>query len=376
MSNNIKIGIAGARGLSVMNAFEDIQDAEVTAICDINENVLNEAALKYNIQNKFRVYEDMLMADIDAVIVATPMQLHVQQAIQAVNAGKHVLSEVTAGVSFDELFWLIEEVEKSKKVYMMAENYLYTPVVQQILSMRQAGLFGELYYGEGEYLHNISNIMTYHDGTPSWRRWWQWGTRGLFYPTHSLGPVMKWFGDDEHIDFIVALGSGWHTQPTYRQEDTSVAMLQMKSGKLIRLRVDCVSNRPHSMNNHTLQGTKGVYESPRTYGDHMVYFVKEGENIDHAKWEPLSNYNSYLPERYKNLSENAGKSGHGGGDYYIVQDFLDAVRGIKKPTVDIYEACEWTAVALLSSLSVSNRGRAMDMPDFRSNLIKDKVVKI
>ena len=73
----------------------------------------------------------------------------------------------------------------------------------------------------------------------------------------------------------------------------------MKSGKLIRLRVDCVSNRPHAMANHTLQGTRGVYE-----------------------------------------------------------------------------ACEWTAVALLSSLSVSNRGRAMDMPDFGANLMKEKVVKL
>ena len=157
---------------------------------------------------------------------------------------------------------------------------------------------------------------------------------------------------------------------------TSVAMLQMKSGKLIRLRVDCVSNRPHAMANHTLQGTKGVYESPRTHGEHMVYFIKEGENIDYAKWEPLSNYSSYLPERYKTVSDNAKKAGHGGGDYYIVQDFLDAVRGIKKPAVDVYEACEWTAVALLSSLSVSNRGRAIDMPNFRTNLMKEKIVKI
>ena len=62
---------------------------------------------------------------------------------------------------------------------------------------------------------------------------------------------MKWFWDDR-IDFIVALGSGWHAQSVYRQEDTSAALLQMKSGKLIRLRVDCVSNWPHAMTNYTL----------------------------------------------------------------------------------------------------------------------------
>ena len=64
----------------------------------------------------------MLESDIDAVVIATPMQLHVPQAILALEAGKHVMSEVTAGVTMDELWWLIESVEKSQKVYMMAEN--------------------------------------------------------------------------------------------------------------------------------------------------------------------------------------------------------------------------------------------------------------
>jgi len=266
-------------------------------------------------------------------------------------------------------------VEKSNKVYMMAENYLYIPQVQQVLEMARAGLFGDPYYGEGEYLHNISNMMTYPDGTPSWRRYWQWGMRGLFYPTHSLGPVMKWFGDDK-IDFVIALGSGWHTQKVYKQEDTSVALLQMKSGKLIRLRVDCVSNRPHAMTNYTLQGTKGVYESPRTKGEAMVYIAKEGDDPDSAAWEPLANYSSFLPERYKNVTENIAKAGHSGGDYYIIQDFLDAINGKKKPEIDVYEACEWSAVGLLSSLSVANRGRAMDMPDFRTNELKNKMLRL
>ena len=370
-----KIGIVGVRGLSVMSAFENIDDAKITAFCDINADVLEEQAAKYAIPNRYRVYEDMLMSDIDAVIVATPMQLHVRQSIQALNAGKHVLSEVTAGVSFDELFWLVEEVEKSGKVYMMAENYIYMPKVQHVLAMARAGLFGDPYYGEGEYLHNLSNIMTYPDGTPSWRRWWQWGAIGLFYPTHSLGPVMKWF-DEDRIDFVVALGTGRRTRPDIRQEDTSVALLQMKSGKLVRLRVDCISNRPHAMANYTLQGTKGVYESARTKGEDMVYIADEGGNPDKAQWTPLSQYNEYLPPRYRDLEAKIKATGHGGGDYFIVEDFMNAIRGKQKPAVDVYEACEWTAVGLLSALSVSNRGRAMDMPDFRSGKLQDKFVKL
>jgi len=45
--------------------------------------------------------------------------------------------------------------------------------------------------------------------------------------------------------------------------------------------------------------------------------------------------------------------------------------------VDIYEACEWTAVALLSELSIVNNGRAFEMPDFRkAKSFKEQVLKL
>jgi len=370
----LKIGIVGARGLSSVAGFQDIEDVELTALCDLDEELLKRESAKYGIKHTYRVYEDMLMSDLDAVVIATPMQLHVPQAMLALRAGKHVMSEVTAGVTMDELFWLVEEVEKSGKVYMMAENYLYTPEAQQVLAMARAGVFGEPYYGEGEYLHNVTSLITYPDGKPSWRSWWQLGRRGIFYPTHSLGPVMKWFGDD-HIDTVVAMGSGWHARPDLMQEDTNVGLLQMKSGKLIRLRVDCMSNRPHSMMNYTLQGTRGVYESPRIPGgDHVVSILPEGGDPEKMTWEKLENYSQYLPQRYKDFLAADRNAGHGGGDYFVVKDFVDAVRGIKEPAVSVYDACEWTAVALLSSLSTANSGKAMTMPDFRTREKKDKHV--
>src|SRR5690606_27282545 len=117
-----------------------------------------EAAAKHGIPHTYRVFEDMLDSDIDAVVISTPMQLHVPQAIAALHAGKHVMSEVTAGVTMDELWWLKETVESTGKVYMMAENYCYIPENQQIMNMVKQGLFGDVYFGEGEYLHDIRSL--------------------------------------------------------------------------------------------------------------------------------------------------------------------------------------------------------------------------
>jgi hypothetical protein len=45
--------------------------------------------------------------------------------------------------------------------------------------------------------------------------------------------------------------------------------------------------------------------------------------------------------------------------------------------VDVYQACEWTAVALLSELSITNKGRTMDMPHFRRNMpFEEQIIRL
>lgn len=380
----IKVGIAGARGLSSLQGFNSILDTEVVALCDLDGEYVQAAADKHGIPRTYRIFEDMLESDIDAVVISTPMQLHVPQAIQAMHAGKHVMSEVTAAVTMDELWWLKETVESTGKVYMLAENYCYIPQNQLVLNMVKQGLFGEIYFGEGEYLHDVRSLAyrssprAAEEGTkPNWRKYWQLGKRGAFYPTHSLGPIMQWFHGDR-IRAVSCFGTGWHTDKRFRQEDTSITICQLESGKLIKIRIDCISKRPHNMSYYTLQGTRGCYEAPRGLGDqHKIWLDSMGDDPDRAEWRPLSDFQAYLPERYKNATDEQKAAGHWGGDYFIVEDFVHAVKGLQKPAIDVYNACEWTAVALLSEISVANGGRVMEMPDFRKNLTyADQIIKL
>lgn len=378
----LKIGIAGVRGLSAMMGFHALPDVQVAALCDLDTGLLAKMAAQHGIPHTYRVYEDMLESGIDAVVIATPMQCHVPQALAALEAGKHVLSEVTAGVTMDELWWLIECVEKHNKIYMFAENYCYMPANQQVRNMAQKGMFGDIYYAEGEYLHDLTSLATYNygehrSGKTSWRSFWQLGKRGAFYPTHSVGPVMQWFVG-ERITAVSSFGTGSHTSPRFRQDDTSITLCQLTNGKLARIRIDCLSPRPHNMTYYQLQGTKGVYEAPRGFGDdHKIWLTDMGEGTEHAKWRGLADFGEYLPDRYKNASEEQKKAGHGGGDFFIVEDFVNAIRTGTQPEIDVYKACEWTAVALLSELSVTNGGRAMDMPNFRKNMPRgEQLIKL
>ncbi|NMP37301.1 MAG: Gfo/Idh/MocA family oxidoreductase [Clostridiales bacterium] len=359
----IKVGIAGARATCNILGLKSIPDVELTAICDLDEDVLREKSAEHNIPHTYRIFDDMLESDIDAVIISTPMQYHVMQTLAALEAGKHVMSEVTAGISMDELWWLKENVEKYGKTYMMAENYCYSPQMQTVINMANDGVFGKLYFGEGEYLHNVRDRAVYKNGKTSWRSFWQLGKRGCFYPTHSVGPVMKCFGG-KRIKSVACFGTGSVTAPEFRQDDTTLTICTLEDGQIMKIRVDCMSNRPHNMHYYSLQGTNGVFEAPRGLGDDYKVFVGK-DNFD-AQWQPLADYyDKYLPERYKNATQEEKSAGHQGGDFFIVRDFIDAVCGNAKPFVDVYDACEWTAVGLLSEVSLANGGAGIDMPDFR-----------
>lgn len=375
----IKVGMVGARGMALALGFMSSPNVEITALCNLDEVALADEAKRLGVKNTYRVYEDMLASDIDAVVIATPMQCHVPQAIAALEAGKHVLSEVTAGVTMDELFWLCETVEKYKKVYMLAENYIYMPKIQAVKAMVNAGLFGECYYAEGMYLHNIDQLMKYKNGQTSWRSYWQCGVRGSFYPTHSLGPVMQWFPGDR-VSEISCFSPGIYSTSGLKQDSGTTTMCRMASGKFAQIRVDCVSPRPHRAAYYHLQGTKGAFEtkSCSAFGDQdKVSFVSETNPTYEMKWQPLTDFNDYLPERYRNATEEQLKAGHWGGDFFIVDDFIRAIRTGEKPAIDVYEACEWTAVALLSSISVANNGRTMDIPHFRKNMpVEEKIIKL
>lgn len=349
-------------------------ESELAALCDLDGAWLEREAKAHEIPKTFKHYDEML-GHVDAVVVATPMHLHAAHAIQALQEGKHVMSEVTAAVSLDECWEILEAVKRSGKTYFFSENYCYLRENVLVKRLVEEGFFGELYYGEGEYLHDVKHLHHTPEGGRTWRYYCQVGAPGITYPTHSLGPVMQWFkaqSPDEQVTSVVCVGSGRHTDPEHDHDDTSVALCQLSSGKLIRIRVDMMSNRPHQMTYYGLQGTRGVYETSRFPGEPArVWF---GENpsagpIDGEiarSWSPLSDYADHLPTRWRTQSSEALGAGHGGGDYWVVQDFVRACLGEEEPLIDVFDGLNWTAVGLCSTESLRGGGIPVRVPDFRS----------
>jgi predicted dehydrogenase len=365
--NTLRIGIAGKRGLSFVSGLRAFPEVQVEAYCERNPQELVQGAQTHGIPRRFADFAAML-DHVDAVIVATPMNLHVPQSLLALQAGKDVLSEVTAAVSLDECWRLRDAVVTSGRTYMMAENYCYMHDNVLVREMARKGLFGELYYGEGEYLHEVRSLHHHPDGSPTWRHYWQVGMRGCTYGTHSLGPIMQWFiaaDPQERIASVTCLGTGAHTDPEHRNDDTTLMLCQLRSGKLIKIRLDMLSNRPHLWNYYAVQGTRGVYEASRVDGESGRVWIGSGEPDEHRQWRSLRDFEEHLPSGWRELSEVARKTGHGGGDYHVGRAFAHSLLTGVPPPIDIDLALEWTAAGLCSQISITNGGVPIQVPDFR-----------
>jgi len=366
-SEELQLGIVGAcgRGGSFKQTLDALPGVHVRAVCDVNAEALPEAAARFAAEFSYTDYQEMLaQADLDAVILGTPMPYHVPQAIAALDHGVSVLSEVPAGVSIDECRELVLACQRSEATYMMAENYTYIRPNVLIRELVRRGLFGTPYYAEGEYLHELKGL----NEITRWRRKWQTGIDGVTYCTHSLGPVLQWMPGDRVVSVCCA-GSGHHYRDPrgdlYENQDSCVMLCKMRSGGLVKIRVDMLSDRPHAMTNYALQGTDGSYESARAAGEQGRIWLRSLADEPH-EWTPLDSLgDEYLPEAWREREAQAKKTGHGGGDFYVISDFTQAIREGQAPPIDIHEAMDMTLPGLISQQSILEEGRWIDVPDSR-----------
>lgn len=363
--SKLRIGIAGtSRGSHFYREFSKLDDIEIVAVMDPDEQALVRFRKEYPVQHTFSDYEDLLNSGIDIVVIASPLNLHAQQAILALQQDIHVLSEVTAAHTVADCRALLDAAKQSKAQYMMAENYCYIRENVAIRHMVEAGVFGEIYYAEGEYLHNVVHLHYDDAGHPTWRRKHTIGKRGCTYGTHSLGPALQWF--NERVQYVNCLGPGSRTVPDYENDDTTIMLCRTESGALIKIRLDMVSKRPHMMSYYSLQGTKGCYEAPRIPGgDHRIWLEDYAKGTE--EWMLLSEvYGDFLPADYIDIPEEAKESFHWGADYYMVKDFVQCIREEKPVPIDIYKALEFTLPGLMSEESIVAGGKPVEVPNVRA----------
>ncbi len=139
----IKVGVAGgngAFGIKHLEALSQIDDAEIYAIMATSMDKANGAADKFGAPKRFDNYDAMLAdPDLDAVILATPTQLHAEQGIKAMDAGKHVLIEIPMADSLADSERLVAAQEATTLVAMAGHVRRFNPSHQYVHNLITAG---------------------------------------------------------------------------------------------------------------------------------------------------------------------------------------------------------------------------------------------
>ncbi len=385
----VRIGVigVGGRGTYLMQLLLQM-GAEVPAVCDIKPDRLARATKLVATAREGRTpagygsdpydYRRMLQRDdLEAVLVATPMQVHAEMSIDAMRAGKHVLSEVSAAITLDECWGLVHAAEETGKLYMLAENCCYWHPVMAILNMVGRGVFGELTFAECGYVHDCRVIAFEPDGSLTWRGELARDYRGNLYPTHSLGPVAQWLGinrGDRMVSLVAAdtrhaamkhfvnkrfpEGHLGRTH-TFKTADSTTVLIRTAKGVLIDLRYDTKSARPHpSTVYYSLQGTTASYDS------RINSIWIEGRSPRY-QWEGFDKYASEFEDPlWTQHRAQAEKTGHAGGDFFVLYAFLEAVRSGGPSPIDAYDAAAWSAIMPLSEQSLNEGGKVVEIPDF------------
>ncbi len=364
-----RVGVVGlGRGLGPARIFDLMPDCRVVAACDIDSTALKQFGAHFPQAHLCPVYDELLTHGLDIVFVASPVPLHCQHTVAALEAGCHVLQEVTLASTLDECRQILTAVQAHpRQKFMLAENCCYWAHILSWQQMWRQGLLGDLKYAEAEYVHDTRHLLRQPDGSPTWRA----AMPPIHYCTHSLGPLLKVTGERcvtvcgmKVMDCAplqgATSGRGNAREPARSESDMEVAILQTTGGGVIKILCAFGIAREPMFHYYSIYGTKGTLETSRPPTPTLQ------TNAYLASIPHLRNMIELpITENVTDAPAEATQGGHGTAEYTMIQDFLACIRDDTQPPLDIYAALEMALPGLCAHESALHGGQPVTVPNWR-----------
>ncbi|MBX3242136.1 MAG: Gfo/Idh/MocA family oxidoreductase [Chitinophagaceae bacterium] len=405
-NNKVRLVLIGT-GLRGQAHLENVlrrDDTEVIAICDIDERMLDMTAgiIKKSGKKMPQVfkgdpyaYRKMLeLKNIDAVLIVTPWEWHTPMIVDVLQAGiKYIATEVVLGITTDDHWKVVREVERQKAQVMMLENACYFRDVLAVLNMVRKNIFGEIIHLQAGYQHDLRGVK-FNNGIDPYDSGAEFGEKGFsearwrtnhsvhrngdLYPTHGIGPIATMININHGNrflslnafaskarglhEYIVSKGGAGHsnTKVQFKLGDVVTTQIKCANGETILLQHDTNLPRPYSLG-FRVQGTKGLWMQV----NHGIYV--EGQSAKKHEWDDekiwLEKYDHPLWKRW-GTEDNEKAAGHGGIDFFVLHAFIEAVKRGAPTPLDVYDAAAWSVITPLSEQSIELGNETVEFPDF------------
>lgn len=376
--DEIRVGVAGLgkRGLAWIRLLQRIPGYRITAVCDriapLHERALDAIPYRQDV----RTYTDWeaFLADekVEAVALCVRCREQGAMAAQALEAGKHVNAEVPAAHALEDCWRIVLAVERTGRVYQLAEQTRYWGFVDAWREIVASGRLGRVTYCEGQYIGYYGTSQFFQDPEtgrfytaeesrhcPEAKPTWLHTMPPIHYLPHELSPMLKVL--DDRVTEVTAMStrSPSYSHPEIAQPDIQVALMKTEKDALLRMAAGFTQPVPHARGHHWYQilGTRGCLEWKRSGHDRPKLWFADAQMHDLAEID-------WRFERTDAPAE-AHSSGHGGADYYVHTAFRDAVLGRRSLEFDVYRAMDTAAPAILAAESIAQGSSLLRVPDFR-----------
>ncbi len=231
MSDSIRWLLVGTGDIArkrVAPAIVDTDNSELAAVCDLDGDRAAGLAAQYAVPAVHTDYREALEDDgIDAVYVATPVGLHVPMALDAIEAGKHVLVEKPLGCSGADVEKAVEAERNTDLATGCAYFRRFYPGYDMLRDMIEAGEFGRIVLARMAY-------FSWFDPSPDDPKHWRvvrsksGGGPISDMGTHMFDVLIGLMGMPERVSAMTAaLDRNWDV------EDSSALVMRMPGGAVV-----------------------------------------------------------------------------------------------------------------------------------------------
>ena len=242
----LRIGMVGAGNISRVHleAYQNLNNVEIAAICDINAERLEETADMFNIKKRYATEAEMLANEqLDAADVCVWNCSHAKCSIDALDAGLHVLCEKPMAYSVKEAEEMLEASNRNNKLLMIGFVMRFDAESGIAMDFIDNGYLGDIYYSKATYLRR-------HGSPGGWfsNKELSGGGPVIDLGVHVIDLTRRMMGNPKAISVYASASDrlkdrkylktevGWHPQDTkdndpFNVEDFAVAMIKYEGGK-------------------------------------------------------------------------------------------------------------------------------------------------
>jgi len=273
-NGKIKFGIIGfgAIGPRHKEKIDLNENAELVAVCDIDENSLQK--VDGNGVKLFTDYNEMLkMNNIDVVSICTPNDLHAPMAVDSLRAGKHVLCEKPMALTAKDCKVMVHtSLRENRKLFIVKQNR-YNPPIMAVKKLMDENKLGKLFYIVVNCFWNRNN--GYYEQS-SWRGIKNRDGGALFTQfSHFIDLMLMFAGSVESVYTI----ANNFLHPDIDIEDTGVVSIKFSNGIIGSLNFTNNAYKNNMEGSITIFAEKGTVKIGGQYLNKLEYQRLDGENI-------------------------------------------------------------------------------------------------